>query len=146
MVALRLSPTIVTLPFKVIEVLTAQAIVKEIETHLLTPHGLRTLNIEAEGYKGCCNGDLHSRDYAYHQGTVWMWLWGAYAETKLYVNDKNAQKDITKQLKLIEKHFYQNGIGSLSEVFDGDAPHLPGGCPAQAWSVAEVLRIFKKLK
>lgn len=131
------------LPFKVITKKTAQAVVEEIESELLTPHGLRTLNQSREDYKGCCNGDLHSRDYAYHQGTVWMWLWGAYCDTKLYVDKVQAKKDIKKQLVAIEKHFYQNGIGSLSEVFDGDAPHNPGGCPAQAWSVAEVLRVFK---
>ena len=133
-----------SLPFKVVNIETAQEITKEIEKYLLTPHGLRTLNKEAEGYRGFCNGDLHSRDYAYHQGTVWMWLWGAYAETKLYANAKNAKEDISKQLKLIEKHFYKNGICSLSEVFDGDDDHEAGGCPAQAWSVAEVLRILRK--
>lgn len=135
-----------SLPFKVIDKKTAQAIIQEIEAELLTPHGLRTLDKGREDYKGCCNGDLHSRDYAYHQGTVWMWLWGAYAETKLFVDPKQGAIEIKEQLKAIEKHFYNTGIGSLSEVFDGDAPHEPGGCPAQAWSVAEVLRIVKRLK
>lgn len=131
------------LPFKVISKETAQAIVNEIEKELLTSHGLRTLSRERADYKGCCNGNLHERDYAYHQGTVWMWLWGAYADTKLYVNKESAKKELKKQLKVIETHFYNTGIGSLSEVFDGDSPHNPGGCPAQAWSVAEVLRIYK---
>ena len=75
-----------------------------------------------------------------------MWLWGAYCDTKIYVDKVKAKKDISKQLKAIKKHFYQNGIGSLSEVFDGDTPHEPGGCPAQAWSVAEVLRVLNLVK
>lgn len=133
------------LPFKVISKQTASAIVKEIEKELLTPHGLRTLPVSHPDYVAICRGDLHSRDYGYHQGTTWMWLWGAYASTKLYADNKNGKQDILKQLKKIEKHFYQAGIGSLSEVFDGDKPHIPGGCPAQAWSVAEVLRILDEI-
>jgi predicted glycogen debranching enzyme len=133
------------LPFKVISKETAESVINELEKHLLTPHGLRTLNPDNQEFKGCCNGDLHSRDYAYHQGTVWMWLWGAYADTLLYVDEEKGIKKIKKQLKEIEKHFYINGIASLSEVFDGDAPHEAGGCPAQAWSVAEVLRILKRV-
>lgn len=133
------------LPFKVINKQTALEVVKEVEQKLLTPHGLRTLPQSHPEYVPICRGDLHFRDYGYHQGTTWMWLWGAYASTKLYSDHKKGSEVIKKQLKQIEKHFQEAGIGSLSEVFDGDKPHLPGGCPAQAWSVAEVLRILHDL-
>lgn len=135
-----------SLPFKIISRDTAKAVVAELEKHLLTPHGMRSLTGSDPGFRGSCRGDLHSRDYAYHQGTVWMWLWGSYASTKLYVDQIEGEKAVKKQLRAIEKHFYQNGIGSLSEVFDGEKPHLAGGCPAQAWSVAEVLRVIHELK
>lgn len=134
-----------SLPFKIITQDTAKAVVEELEKHLLTPHGLRSLTGADPGFRGSCRGDLHSRDYAYHQGTVWMWLWGSYASAKLYVDRTEGEIAVKNQLKSIEKHFYQNGIGTLSEVFDGDKPHIAGGCPAQAWSVAEVLRVMHEL-
>jgi predicted glycogen debranching enzyme len=107
---------------------------------LVTPFGLRTLSPLHEKYVPRYEGDQPSRDRAYHQGTVWPWLIGIYADAVLNVRTRvpsardTIEAALTPLLKFVVDH------GSLPEVFDGDRPHAPGGCPAQAWSVAEVLR------
>ena len=112
--------------------------------HLLTPYGLRTLSPTDPLYKGQCAGDQPTRDRAYHQGTVWPWLLGPYADAHRRLHNDPAA--LVALLLPFRDHLRQAGIGSISEIFDGDAPHTPRGCIAQAWSVAELLRIAHGLE
>ena len=107
---------------------------------LLTSHGLRSLSPEDPQYQGSYGGDQLHRDGAYHQGTVWGWLIGpfAIAHLRVYKNPAMARSF----LEPMANHLYDRGVGSLSEIFDGDAPITPRGCIAQAWTVAEVLRAW----
>jgi predicted glycogen debranching enzyme len=119
----------------------AASILKTIERDLLTPRGLRTLSPADPNYIGRYEGGPSSRDGAYHQGTVWPWLMGPYitAYTKTF-GRKAGRKFAATWLKNFEEHLHEAGLGQVSEIFDGDAPHNPRGCIAQAWSVAELLR------
>lgn len=110
---------------------------------LLTPVGLRSLAPGEPGYHGRYEGDLCARDGAYHQGTVWGWLIGPFLEAYLRVNkfSKKSRIQAGQWLDGMEAHMQQAGLGQISEIFDADPPHTPRGCPAQAWSVAEVVRI-----
>ncbi len=133
----------VSLPFPLLEGDPAAAVVDEVGRALLTTYGLRSLCPEAPGYRGVYGGDPVSRDGAYHQGTVWAWLIGAYAEAHYRVHG-----DPEAALRLLhpfEHHLGDAGLGTISEIFDGDPPHLPRGCVGQAWSVAEVLRAWRQL-
>ncbi len=106
--------------------------------HLLTPHGLRSLSPQDGAYIGHYGGDRYKRDGAYHQGTTWSWLIGPFVEAHLHVyqNPSLSRSYLTSLIQLLSNH----GIGSISEIFDGDPPFTPRGCIAQAWGVAEVLR------
>jgi glycogen debranching enzyme len=110
---------------------------------LLTPVGLRSLAPGHPDYKSRYYGDLRARDAAYHQGTVWAWLVGPYVDAWLKVNpsDRDAAHQLLQQF---DAHLVEACVGSISEVFDADAPYTPRGCIAQAWSVAEVLRCLIK--
>jgi predicted glycogen debranching enzyme len=114
-----------------------------VSAQLLTPVGLRSLAPGHPDYKSKYYGDLRSRDAAYHQGTVWAWLIGPFIDAylKLYP-DRIAQA--RELLNGFIPHLNQQCIGSISEVFDAEAPYTPRGCIAQAWSVAEVLRCWVK--
>ena len=117
-----------------------KAVVDACGRHLLTSHGLRSL---APGHPEYCarfGGDRRTRDGAYHQGTVWGWLIGPFASAhlKVYRDPALARSFLWPLIHELDAHC----VGSLSEVFDGDPPHRPGGCIAQAWSVAEVLRVW----
>ncbi len=120
----------------------ARAVVKTIEKELLTPVGLRTLSPSDPRYRATYEGDQYSRDSAYHQGTVWPWLLGPFVSAFVRVNDGTAQSRARAHelLRGIEQHLTEAGLGQVSEIFDGGAPHHPRGCFAQAWSVAEILR------
>ena len=136
----------VSLPFPVIEGEKAKSVVDAVAKHLLTPFGLRTLAPSSPDYRPRYGpGDPTFRDGAYHQGTVWPWLLGAFADAHLQVYGDKAK---TRALlsSLLKDGLTEYGVSSLAEIFDGDAPHLPNGCPAQAWSVAEVLRVYVKTK
>jgi predicted glycogen debranching enzyme len=109
---------------------------------LLTPVGLRSLAPGDPEYKPRYDGDLRSRDAAYHQGSVWTWLIGPYVDALAKVYPERCSLDL---LKGFEAHLNQACVGSISEIFDAEEPHTPRGCIAQAWSVAEVLRCFVKL-
>jgi predicted glycogen debranching enzyme len=120
-----------------------ESVLGVVEKKLLTPVGLRSLAPDDPEYKPIYSGDLRSRDGAYHQGTVWAWLIGPFIDAwlKLHPNDKaNARKF----LKELPEHLGDAGLGTISEVFDANEPHAAGGCIAQAWSVAEVLRCWVK--
>ncbi|MEH2006791.1 amylo-alpha-1,6-glucosidase [Nostoc sp.] len=107
---------------------------------LLTSHGLRSLTPEHPQYQGKYGGNQYQRDGAYHQGTVWGWLLGpfVFAHLRVYKNPEQARQF----LEPMANHLTAHGLGSLSEIFDGDAPMTPRGCIAQAWTVAEVLRAW----
>lgn len=135
-----------SLPFPLIEGERARRVLATIERHLLTPYGLRSLSPEDPRYRPRYEGDPWSRDGAYHQGTVWPWLIGAYWESKLRVEGREARAVVRDQMQPLIEHLKEAGLGSVSEVFDGDPPHRPGGCIAQAWSVAELLRLWEMVR
>jgi predicted glycogen debranching enzyme len=121
------------------------AVVNTVEQKLLTPYGPRTLSSRAPAYKGRYEGSLRQRDEAYHQGTVWPFLMGPFLEAYLKVRGCSAEsrRDVAEFLRPLLRHLVEDAcLGSICEVFDGDPPHRPAGCSAQAWSVAEVLRIY----
>jgi predicted glycogen debranching enzyme len=107
---------------------------------LLTSHGLRSLSPDHPQYQGHYGGNQRQRDGAYHQGTVWGWLLGPFALAHLRVYSDPTQA--RQFLEPMANHLYAHGLGSFSEIFDGDAPMTPRGCVAQAWTVAEVLRAW----
>ena len=108
---------------------------------LVTRYGLRTLSSDHPDYKPHYRGDLRSRDAAYHQGTVWPWLIGHYVDAylKVHPDPVGARGNCCRRFR---DHLADAGIGSISEIFDAEDPYAPGGCIAQAWSVAEVLRAW----
>ena len=113
-------------------------VITAVEQHLLTPMGLRSLAPGDDHYRGRYTGDVWQRDGAYHQGTVWSWLIGPFIDSHLAVYGDRVRA--RRLLEPLAAHLGTAGLGSVSEIFDGDAPHTPGGCYAQAWSVAELLR------
>jgi predicted glycogen debranching enzyme len=119
----------------------AAIMLRTVERDLLTPRGLRTLSPKDLDYIGIYEGDGRERDGAYHQGTVWPWLMGPFitAYVKTFGRDVG-QKFASEWLHNFEGHLSEACLGQVSEIFDGDAPHNPRGCVAQAWSVAELLR------
>jgi predicted glycogen debranching enzyme len=135
----------VSLPFAAVYGPTAKAVVEAVERALLTPAGLRSLAPDDPRYAGQHTGDRWQRDGSYHQGTVWSWLMGPFVDAHLRVfqDKRRAEGLLQGLLRHMER---EAGIGTISEVFDGNEPHTPRGCIAQAWSVAEVLRITLSLK
>jgi predicted glycogen debranching enzyme len=107
---------------------------------LLTSHGLRSLSPDHPQYQAHYGGNQYSRDSAYHQGTVWGWLLGPFVQAHLRVYNNPARA--REFLEPMIDHFNAHGVGNLSEIFDADAPMTPRGCIAQAWTVAEVLRVW----
>ncbi|HEY7116929.1 MAG TPA: amylo-alpha-1,6-glucosidase [Tepidisphaeraceae bacterium] len=124
------------------------AVVEVCRRELLTPHGLRTLAKSDPRYIGRYTGDRWQRDGAYHNGTVWPWLIGGFLEAYLKVNDFSPQAEHQARewlAPLINQMHDRGCIGQIAEVYDGDEPQRPLGCCAQAWSVAEVLRLAAML-
>lgn len=134
------------LPSRPISDKIAELIVDTVERHLLTPRGVRSLSPADPQYRGKYMGDQRSRDLAYHNGTVWLWLLGPYADAKLALWGDAARGPLLRLLQGLEEALYTYGWGTLAEIYEGDAPHAPRGAPAQAWSVAEVLRIAYLLR
>ncbi len=134
----------VSLPYTMLSPEKEKAIVDRVERDLLTPFGLRSLSSDHFLYKGQYRGDALNRDTAYHNGTVWPWLLGAFVKAYLKTHDySNSSIEYMKSLlEGFDEHLEMAGIGAISEVFDGDYPHSPGGTIAQAWSVAEILRAY----
>ncbi len=120
----------------------AKRVVEVVKRDLLTPYGLRSLAPSDPQYRGRYEGDQRSRDGAYHQGTVWPWLMGPFITAYMKVNGrtKKGREKAAQWLASFREHLSDAGLGQVSEIFDGDAPHRPRGCIAQAWSVAELLR------
>jgi predicted glycogen debranching enzyme len=122
----------------------ARAVYWTVRRRLLTPFGLRTLDPKDPRYLGACKGTQTECDLAYHQGTVWPWLLGPFADAHFRVSGSNEESRRAMRLWLapLRAHLREAGLGSISEIFDGDPPHSPRGCFAQAWSVAEISRIL----
>jgi predicted glycogen debranching enzyme len=133
----------VSLEHPVLDQARWEPVVAAVRDRLLTPFGLRSLAPGEPDYKPRYFGDLRARDAAYHQGTVWAWLIGPFIDAWLRVHPD----DIAVARRFLDSfapHIAEAGIGSISEVFDAEAPYTPRGCIAQAWSVAEVLRCLIK--
>jgi len=132
-----------SLPHPILDPTRWKPVLDVVQQRLLTPCGLRSLAPGQPNYKSQYYGDLRSRDAAYHQGTVWAWLIGPFIDAwlRVYPDDFEHARGF---LDGFAEHLGEACIGSISEIFDADRPYLPRGCVAQAWSVAEVLRGWKK--
>ncbi|HET6882729.1 MAG TPA: amylo-alpha-1,6-glucosidase, partial [Pirellulales bacterium] len=133
----------ISLPHAVLEHSRWRSVLDQLVNRLLTPMGLRSLAPGEPDYKPRYDGDLRARDAAYHQGTVWAWLVGPMVDAwlKLYPEDVETARGF---LSGFRAHLGEACIGSISEIFDAEAPYTSRGCVAQAWSVAEVLRACAK--
>jgi predicted glycogen debranching enzyme len=131
-----------SLPYSMLSEDKSKRVVGVVERDLLTPYGLRSLAPNDRQYRGRYTGDSVSRDGAYHQGTVWAWLMGPFITAYIKANDGivEAREQARVWLARFHAHLSEAGLGQISEIFDGDAPHSPQGCIAQAWSIAELLR------
>ncbi|MFA7350821.1 MAG: amylo-alpha-1,6-glucosidase [Methylotenera sp.] len=134
----------VSLHYSPLEQKTQARVVKEVTKHLLTPYGLRTLSPEHPDYHPHYKGGVWERDSAYHQGTVWAWLLPHFALAEHRATG-NAELALSR-LEAIRTHLLDAGLGSVSEIFDGDYPHTARGAPSQAWSVACVIEAWVKLE
>lgn len=135
----------VSLPFSLLPEEQEKAVVALVEKELFVGCGLRSLAPDHPDYHGIYCGALAKRDAAYHQGTAWGFLLGGFFSAYMKVNhhSSSAAENVVRMLEPVRKHLTDSGcIGSISEIFDGDAPHNPRGCYAQAWSVGEVLRCY----
>ncbi len=135
----------VSLPNTMLDADRARKVVDRVEAELLTPVGLRSLAASDPQYVGTYIGSPLERDGCYHQGTVWGWLIGPYIDAyrKVHSKDIKAEKAVAAIIENFKNHLTEAMIGQISEIFDADAPHTPRGAAAQAWSVAEVLRVCK---
>lgn len=134
----------VSLPHSPLDADDQRRIVIQCARELLTPYGLRSLAPSEVDYRGHYGGDVWQRDSAYHQGPVWGWLLGHYALAEYRVHG-DARRALAR-LEPIAGHLHDAGLGTLSEIFDGEAPHTPRGAPAQAWSVACILEAWWRLQ
>ena len=133
----------ISLKHPVLDPMYWQSTLEVVQKELLTPYGLRSLAPSHPDYKSRYDGDLRSRNAAYHQGTIWAWLIGPFIDAwlKLHPNDYVGAHQFLLGFK---QHLMDAGVGSISEVFDAINPYVPRGCIAQAWSIAEVLRCWSK--
>jgi predicted glycogen debranching enzyme len=133
----------ISLSHSMLDAATGRKIVDKVEADLLTPVGLRSLSPKDPRYVPIYIGSPHDRDASYHQGTVWGWLIGPFVDAyrKVHSTDKNIEKRVDDILVGFHSHLTEAMVGQISEIFDADPPHLPRGCAAQAWSVAELLRV-----
>ncbi|MFH1614019.1 MAG: amylo-alpha-1,6-glucosidase [Planctomycetota bacterium] len=136
----------VSLPFSPLSPDKQKQVVEKVRQDLLTPYGLRSLAKSDKNYKGHYCGSVRDRDEAYHQGTVWAHLIGPFVEANLRINNfsKKNRKEGFRIIEPLLHHLRHDAcLGSVSEIFDGDPPHEPRGCFAQAWAVAELIRAYK---
>jgi predicted glycogen debranching enzyme len=133
----------ISLPYAVLAPDKWEPVVAAVRERLLTPVGLRSLAPGHPDYRAKYYGDLRARDAAYHQGTVWGWLIGPYVDAYLKLHPGELE-GARKALHGFLPHLDEACVGSVSEIFDADAPFTPRGCIAQAWSVAELLRCWAK--
>lgn len=137
-----------SLKYRMLSAERSRAVLSKVEQDLLTPYGLRTLSPRDTRYIGQYEGDPAQRDSAYHQGTVWPWLIGAFAcgYVNAFGSNEAVLTKISKWLQPLEGQVSQFGLGSIPEIYSGDPPYAPCGCIAQAWSVSEVLRAVVELR
>lgn len=136
------------LPLNLLNDDQAAAVVQTVEERLLTPLGLRSLSPDDPAYCPHYRGGVRERDEAYHQGTVWPWLIGPLVEAWLRAHGKSPATISEARKRFLEPlqvHLNSAGLGHVSEVADADSPHAPGGCPFQAWSVGEVIRLENQI-
>lgn len=138
----------VSLPHSPLEIDQKKRVVAMVEKQLLTPFGLRTLEPGHADYRGRFEGDLYQRDGSYHQGTVWPWLIGPYCEAVLRANDFDdaSKANVENTIASLLAELGKGCIGQLAEIYDGDEPQRRAGCPAQAWSIAELRRVLWLLR
>jgi len=135
----------VSLPFSPLLAHQKKSVVNVLQKELLTAYGLRTLNVQDSRYKSQYTGPQSERDEAYHQGTVWPYLLGPFVEAYLKVNQfsRKSKKKAAEFIQPLMHHLIEDGcLGQICEIFDGNAPHKPRGCFAQAWSVGEMIRVY----
>lgn len=134
----------ISLPYSVLSKEKREAVFKVVKNELYTPYGLRSLSFKDRNYHKRYQGDQRARDLAYHQGTVWAWFIGPFVTSYLKINghNKKARAEAMKFLLPFHEHLKEAGLGTVSEIFDGDAPHKARGCISQAFSVAEILRAY----
>lgn len=132
----------VSLKHSMLDKIRALAVVNKVESELLTPAGLRSLSPRDPKYIPYYIGSPYERDSAYHQGTVWAWLIGPFIEAYRRAYPDRSER-IDEMLSGFRQHLLQAGVGQISEIFDAEWPHTARGCPAQAWSVAEILRVLR---
>jgi predicted glycogen debranching enzyme len=130
------------LDFTMLDNAKSEQVVDAVQHELLTPCGLRTLARNDPRYRGVYAGGRWSRDQAYHNGTVWAWLLGPYVTACRKAQSSSNYELKNRLVSLFTQQITQAGLGTVSEIFDGDSPHTPRGCIAQAWSVAEPLRAY----
>ena len=133
-----------SLPFPVLRRERWGSVFKNVERHLLTPYGLRSLSPRDPRYHGMCSGGTGGRDLAYHNGTVWAWLAGPFISAYVKLGWSPSSVMIRHILQAFDRHLSEAGLGNVSEIFDGDTPHHPRGCIAQAWSTGELLRVISE--
>jgi predicted glycogen debranching enzyme len=137
-----------SLPYALLDPQRARSMLHVVNQNLLTPLGLRTLEPGHPGYRPRFEGDMAARDSAYHQGTVWPWLMGPYVSAYLYAFGRTeASLSICGGLLAgLEQQLFACCLGSLSEVYDAEPPQRPAGCPAQLWSVAQLILAAEVLR
>jgi predicted glycogen debranching enzyme len=128
------------LPFTPCDPEHARRALQVVGRELATPYGLRTLGPEESGYRGRYEGPMNERDASYHQGTAWPWLLGPYATAVARFGEGTGEA--RRLLREAKTMLTEYGLGGVAEVYDGDSPQRPGGCPWQAWSVGELLRAW----
>ena len=135
-----------SLPYRIIGKDKEKRVIDVAGKELLTPYGLRSLSSNDKNYRGIYSGDQRMRDASYHQGTVWPWLLGHFitAYLNVYGRNKNTRQEARRFLIPLAEHMNDAGLGTISEIFDGDPPYSPRGAISQAWSVAEILRVYKE--
>ncbi len=129
-----------SLPYSPLSIEKRKAVLTMVERELLTIRGLRTLSPKNPAYEGHYEGDQPTRDSQYHQGTVWPWLMGHFVEAYLKIHGKSGLRKMEWYIEQFEDTMKEHGIGSISEIYDGDPPHTARGAISQAWSVSEILR------
>ena len=136
----------VSMPYSMLDKSQMKRVLDIADRELVTVRGLRTLSPGNKFYKGTYKGNQEERDNAYHQGTVWPWLYGPFCEGWLKVYGQQGVQKVKKLIYGLEAVMSEHGISTISEIYDGDPPHLPQGAISQAWSVGEVLRIIDLLE
>jgi predicted glycogen debranching enzyme len=132
----------ISLPFPLLTGDRAIKVFDKVTEYLLTPRGLRSVAPYFHDYRPVYGGGVWSRDGAYHQGTVWSFLIGAYIDSLIAIKGEDGKPEATRIINTILEHLDEAGVGTISEIFDAEAPHTSRGCMAQAWGVGEILRVM----